>query len=76
MQDIKTKFYLYCYTLGKEEVFVNLSKDFDTKVVVLKERWNRLEAIGITENFIIASEQNKLISRLKKSKASEKDIQD
>jgi hypothetical protein len=45
-------------------------------VVVLKERWNRLEAIGITENFIIASEQNKLISRLKKSKASEKNIQD
>lgn len=28
------KFFIYCYTLGKEEVFVNLSRYFNTKVMV------------------------------------------
>ena len=26
------KFFIYCYTLGKEEVFFNLSEQFNTKV--------------------------------------------
>ena len=33
-QDKLLKYHLYCYTLGKEEVFVNLAKDFNTRVVV------------------------------------------
>lgn len=49
--DPNLKFYIYCYTLGKEEVALNLAKEFDTKVMVLKERWDRLQAIGIQEHF-------------------------
>jgi hypothetical protein len=52
------KFYVYCYTLGKEEVFINLAKDFSTKVMLDKDRWNRLEAIGMTDNFISLAEYN------------------
>jgi hypothetical protein len=37
---------------------INLSKDFKTKIMVSKDRWNRLEAIGIAEeNFITHTEQ-------------------
>jgi hypothetical protein len=57
-KDNDFKFYLYCYTLGKEEVFCNLARDFKTKIMVLKERWNRLEAIGIQEYFTIRSEKS------------------
>jgi mRNA degradation ribonuclease J1/J2 len=51
-QNSKTKFYIYCYNLGKEEVFVNLSKHFNTKIVVLSKRLTALEAIGISDYFI------------------------
>lgn len=52
-QNSDFRFYLYCYTLGKEEVAINLARDFKTKIMVLKERWNRLEAIGIEDQFMI-----------------------
>ena len=47
--DPETKFAIYCYNLGKEEVFANLSLDFKTKVTLLKDRWNKCEAIGFSE---------------------------
>ena len=43
----EVKIYLYCYSLGKEEVVYNLAKTFDTSIVVLKDRWYRLKAIGL-----------------------------
>jgi len=53
------EFWIYCYTLGKEEVFVNLARDLKTRICIPKDRWNRLEAIGIAgEHFISLSEQN------------------
>lgn len=64
-EDKTLKFYIYCYTLGKEEVFVNLAKDFNTKVQVLKERWTRLETLGISEGFIVHREQQRRIRELK-----------
>ena len=54
-----SKFYIYCYTLGKEEVFINLARDLDTKIIINKERWKRLESIGIADgHFLLISEHN------------------
>ena len=36
------KIFIYCYTLGKEEVFYNLSIDFNVPIIVLKEKFHRL----------------------------------
>lgn len=36
------KIFIYCYTLGKEEVFYNLTKDFKVPIIVLKEKFHRL----------------------------------
>lgn len=47
--DQSRKFYLYCYTLGKEEVFINLAKQLDTRIMLLKDRWNRMKAIGLAD---------------------------
>ena len=54
--DINYKFYLYCYTLGKEEMFINLAKDFKTKIKVTKDRYNRLLAIGLAEKYFTTYE--------------------
>lgn len=48
--DDKAKIYIYCYTLGKEEVLFNLVKDFGCKVQLLKDRWHRMKAIGICDD--------------------------
>ena len=42
---------MYCYTLGKEEIFVNLARDFNTKVKITKDWWNRLHVIGMAEKY-------------------------
>jgi len=34
--------YLFVYLLGKEEVFSSLSKEFNTKIVVDEERYNKI----------------------------------
>ena len=47
--DDKAKCYIYCYTLGKEEVLHNLVKDLGCRIQILKERWHRLKAIGICD---------------------------
>lgn len=49
--DEDNKFSIYCYNLGKEEVFANLSIDFNTKIMVPKDRWNKCEAIGIAYEY-------------------------
>lgn len=48
-EDAEAKFYIYCYTLGKEEVFYNLAVDLETRIQLLKERWHRLSACGICD---------------------------
>ena len=62
-EEPKLKFYIYCYTLGKEEVFINLAKEFTTRIMVDKDRWNRLEAIGMTDHFITQTEYNLELKR-------------
>ena len=49
---------MYCYTLGKEEIACNLAKDYQTKVIINKERWNRMVAIGIDQFFIQETDWN------------------
>ena len=44
---------MYCYTLGKEEIACNLSRDYKTKVIISEERFWRLEAIGIADKYFI-----------------------
>lgn len=63
-KDDKAKFYIYCYTLGKEEVLYNLAYDFKTKIQLLKDRWHRLQAIGACDESIftlreLESQQNR-----------------
>jgi len=54
-EDPLNKFIVYCYTLGKEEVFIKLSIDFETKVMLPKDRWDKCEAIGIADKFFTTS---------------------
>lgn len=51
--DKTLKFYIYCYTLGKEEVFFNLAEHFKTKIRVDKDRYNKLKAIGMGESYFV-----------------------
>ena len=47
------KFYIYCYTLGKEEVFYNLAEQFNTKIQMLKERFDKTSCTGLgTAHFV------------------------
>jgi hypothetical protein len=45
MRDIN--FYLYCYTLGKEEIFDGLARHFNTKIQVMKDRWFKMNVAGL-----------------------------
>ena len=56
LEDPNLKYHFYCYTLGKEEICVNLAKDFKTKIIINQERWDRLDAIGIAEDYFIIEE--------------------
>jgi len=57
-QEKKSKFFLYAYTLGKEELFFNLAAHFQTKVVMLKDRLKRMEAIDMAKpHFICIGER-------------------
>ena len=54
------KFNLYCYTLGKEEIFHSLAHNFDTQIMMLKDRVTKLQAIGMgSERFVTREEWNK-----------------
>lgn len=50
-EDSAAKFFIYCYTLGKEEVFINLARYFQTKIMSLKDRWNKLEVLGVSDDY-------------------------
>jgi len=50
-EDVNNKIFIYCYTLGKEEVFANLARYFNTKVILQKDRWNKLEALGVAKDY-------------------------
>jgi len=55
----EVKFNLYCYTLGKEEIFHSLAKNFDTKIMMLKDRVTKLDAIGMgSKHFVTRDEFN------------------
>ena len=41
----KSKFLFYCYNLGKEELFVNLAKEFDTRIAIAYDWYQRVKAI-------------------------------
>lgn len=63
------KFFLYCYTLGKEEVFVNLARDFQTRLKIQKDRWNRLDVIGLAkEDQFTLHELEAQINKINKAK--------
>ena len=50
------KFHIYCYTLGKEEVFFNLAEYFGTKVQMLKDRFDKAKLCGFgTSHFVTKS---------------------
>ena len=54
------KFNLYCYTLGKEEIFHSLAKNFDTKIMMLKDRMTKLDAIGMgSQHFVTRDDFNR-----------------
>ena len=49
----KLKFNFYCYQLGKEELFMNLARDFNTRVGILKDRYEKMRVIGCAEEFFV-----------------------
>ena len=52
------KFFIYCYTLGKEEVFFNLAEQFNTKVQMLKERYEKTSFIVGKSHFVTKQEHD------------------
>lgn len=55
------KFHIYCYTLGKEEVFCNLAEQFNTKVQVLKERFDKISHAGLGINHFVTKQEHDLV---------------
>lgn len=54
------KFHLFCYTLGKEEIFHSLARNFETQIMMLKDRITKLAAIGLgSTKFITRDEWHK-----------------
>ena len=51
--DLNLKFHIYCYTLGKEEVFFNLAEYFGTKVQMLKDRFDKAKLCGFGTNHFV-----------------------
>eukprot|EP00347_Sterkiella_histriomuscorum_P015145 403358146 len=58
--DQNYQFHLFCYTLGKEEVFHNLAQLFSTKIMMQKDRITKLNAIGMgSSKFVTRDEWSK-----------------
>jgi hypothetical protein len=55
-EDKDLKFFIYCYTLGKEEVFFNLAEHFKTKIRVEKDRYKKLETFGMGETHFVTKQ--------------------
>jgi len=55
------KFFLYCYTLGKEEVFWNLAEQFNTKVQMLKERFDKTACCGLGQSHFITKQEHDMV---------------
>ena len=43
----KYRVYMFSYTLGKEEVFMNLAEDFETLIVVDQDRMRNVKAMNL-----------------------------
>lgn len=54
--DKNLKFNIYCYTLGKEEVFWNLAEYFKTRVKVEKDRFRKLAAFGMDKSHFVTKQ--------------------
>jgi len=52
--------YLFSYHLGKEEVFINIAKDFKTKIVVDEKRYDMLKLIEMHKWFTTDPEESKI----------------
>ena len=53
------KFFFYCYTLGKEEVFWNLAEHYHTKVQMLKDRFVKCQQAGLgDQHFVTKGDHN------------------
>ena len=55
------KFFVYCYTLGKEEVFFNLSEQFNTKVLMLKERFQKTACVGLGNAHFVTKQDHDMV---------------
>ena len=43
----KFRIFIYCYNLGKEEVYLNLADDFETLIVVDQERMDKIKLMDL-----------------------------
>jgi hypothetical protein len=41
------RFFIFMYNLGKEEAFLGLAKDFNTKVVVDEDRYQKVKLLNL-----------------------------
>ena len=55
------KFFIYCYTLGKEEVFWNLAEQFNTKIQMLKERFDKTSGCGLGRSHFLTKTDHDLV---------------
>ena len=55
------KFFLYCYTLGKEEVFFNLAEQFNTKIQMLKERFDKTACVGLGNAHFVTKQDHDVV---------------
>jgi hypothetical protein len=53
------RIFLFAYNLGKEEVFISLATDFNTKIVVDQERMKKIQLMKLTpERFTTDPEES------------------
>ena len=55
------KFFIYCYTLGKEEIFWNLAEQFNTKVQMLKERFEKTAGCGLSNSHFVTKTDHDIV---------------
>ena len=60
----RERIYLFAYQLGKEEIFIKLAQEFQTKIVLTEERYKTIELWGIDMNdFTIDEEEGWIFVR-------------
>lgn len=59
----KYRMFIFMYNLGKEEVFLNLAEDYDTKIVVDEDRMRKIKQMDLKPHLFTTDENSTFINQ-------------